>query len=296
MHGDKRYVTRLFRFDHLDSTDVLNNLYNQVRGEQGVGVAYQGSLIVTDQAVMIQRFEEIVRELDVPSGIKEKIWMVRVKNTSATEMAGRLAEIFAVQQMGTRRHAGRAARPARPAAAGPGAPGAGRGRRRRKKPDLASQLTITKLIPDERSNQLIVVANEQAYEWLLTIMKKLDVPIEGGGDGRFHIYYCEHANCDELAATLGAVTGVSVVGGVGRPAHRPHLGARARRRPRRRPRPGRRPPAAAAAPAVRGRRAGDLRRRHQLAGGLFVAEGLPVAAPGDRQAGCARASRSTSRR
>ena len=46
-------------------------------------------------------------------------------------------------------------------------------------------------------------------------MKKLDVPIEGGGDGRFHIYYCEHANCDELASTLAAVTGVSVVGGVG---------------------------------------------------------------------------------
>ena len=42
MYGDKRYVTRLFRFDHLESTDVLTNLYNQVRGEQGVGVAYQG--------------------------------------------------------------------------------------------------------------------------------------------------------------------------------------------------------------------------------------------------------------
>ena len=77
------------------------NLYNQVRGEQGIAVAFQGSLIITDQAVMLDRFGEIVRELDQPSVIKEKIWMVRVKNTSATEMAGRLAEIFAVQQMGT---------------------------------------------------------------------------------------------------------------------------------------------------------------------------------------------------
>jgi general secretion pathway protein D len=212
MYGDKRYVTRLFRFDHLESTDVLTNLYNQVRGEQGVGVAYQGSLIVTDQAVMIQRFEQLVRELDVPSGSKEKIWMVRVKNTSATEMASRLAEIFAVQQMGS---GGR--RPGAPGAPA-GAPPPAQGQARAvvsKKPDLNAQLTITKLIPDERSNQLIVVASEQAYEWLLTIMKKLDVPIEGGGDGRFHIYYCEHANCDELASTLAAVTGVAVVGGVG---------------------------------------------------------------------------------
>ena len=50
--------------------------------------------------------------------------MVRVKNTSATEMASRLAEIFAVQQMGT---GGR--RPGAPGRAGavpppaPAAPG-----------------------------------------------------------------------------------------------------------------------------------------------------------------------------
>ena len=284
MHGDKRYVTRLFRFDNLESTDVLTNLYNQVRGEQGVGVAYQGSLIVTDQAVMIQRFEDLVRELDVPSTNKEKIWMVRVKNTSATEMASRLAEIFAVQQMGSGgRRAG--------APGAPGAPPPPPGQARpvvQKKPDLTSQLTITKLIPDERSNQLIVVASEQAYEWLLTIMKKLDVPIEGGGDGRFHIYYCEHANCDELAATLAAVTGVAVVGGVGAARRTARTSIPGQPPPAPTPAPtGPGGPAAAAAPAVRGGRAGHLRRRHQLAGGVFVAQGLPVAAPGDRQAGSA---------
>ena len=46
------------------------------------------------------------------------------------------------------------------------------------------------------------------------LVKKLDVPIEGG-DGRIHVYYCENANCDELAATLGAVTGVAVSGAAG---------------------------------------------------------------------------------
>jgi general secretion pathway protein D len=206
--GGKRYITRLFRFENLEATDVLNSLYNQVRGEQGVGVAYQGSLIITDQAAMIDRFAEIARELDQPQGPKDKIWMVRIKNTSAAEMASRLAEIFSVQQLGTggRRAGGAAPPPPAPA----GAPKPPQVRK-----DLTSQLTITKLIPDERSNQLIVVANEQAYEWLLTILKKLDVPIEGGGDGRFHIYYCEFANCDELAQTLSAVTGVPVSGGGG---------------------------------------------------------------------------------
>ena len=81
-------------------------------------------------------------------------------------------------------------------------------------------MMISKIIPDERSNQLIVIANEQAYARVLTLVKKLDVPIEGG-DGRIHVYYCENANCDELAATLGAVTGIVVTGGG-------HLAARTR--------------------------------------------------------------------
>jgi general secretion pathway protein D len=56
-----------------------------------------------------------------------------------------------------------------------------------------------------------VIANERAYARVLTLVKKLDVPIEGG-DGRIHVYYCENANCDELAQTIGAVTGIAVSG------------------------------------------------------------------------------------
>ena len=77
--------------------------------------------------------------------------------------------------------------------------------------DLTTEMMISKIIPDERSNQLIVIANERAYARVLTLVKKLDVPIEGG-DGRIHVYYCENANCDELAQTIGAVTGVVVTG------------------------------------------------------------------------------------
>jgi general secretion pathway protein D len=47
------------------------------------------------------------------------------------------------------------------------------------------------------------------------LVHKLDVPLEeatGGSEGRFHVYCCENANCNELAATLSAITGVQVVG------------------------------------------------------------------------------------
>ncbi len=209
---DKSYITRMVRLQYLDPTEVTTNVLNRIKGESGdiVTVAPNG-LIITDQAVVIERLIEVLKEIDVAPLATDKIWMVRVTNTSATEMAGRLAEIFQIQQIGT---GGRRGPGGQPMAAPPLAPAAAAAKLL-KPPgqDLMSQMTISKLIPDERSNHLIVIANERAYDWLVTMIKRLDQPIEGGGDGRVHVYYCENANCDELAATLSAVAGISVVGG-----------------------------------------------------------------------------------
>src|SRR6185369_3921543 len=166
--------------------------------------APQGALIITDVASNLQRMMRILKEIDL-AGTGEKVWIVRIKNTAASEMAQKLAEIFQVAQLGGKGRGGGSPPPPTP---GKGPPKAG---------DLTAEMMISKIIPDERSNQLIVIANERAYARVLTLVKKLDVPIEGG-DGRIHVYYCENANCDELAATLGAVTGVAVSGGGGRPS------------------------------------------------------------------------------
>ena len=71
-------------------------------------------------------------------------------------------------------------------------------------------MTISKIIPDERSNQLIVIASERAYAAASSAWSTSWTCRSTDGDGRIHVYYCENANCDELAQTLGAVTGVSV--------------------------------------------------------------------------------------
>ncbi|HEY8922896.1 MAG TPA: type II secretion system secretin GspD, partial [Polyangia bacterium] len=198
--GD-RYVTRLVRVDHADANE-LSQVLLRLETEQGDIIVYppQGALVITDLESSIARMLKIVDELDQPT-LGEKVWIVRMKNTAATEMSQKLAEIFKVEQLGGRRGA---------AAAAPAAPGA----KPRSVADLAMEMTISKMIPDERSNQLIVIATERAYARLLTLIHKLDVPIEGG-DGRIHVYYCENANCDELGQTLTAITGVAVGGGGG---------------------------------------------------------------------------------
>ncbi len=202
---DKRYVTKLVRVSYLDTNELTNSLLNRLKSEAGDIISYRSSLIITDQAENIDRLVSIIKQFDTPSANRDKIWMIRIKNTSATDMAGRVAEIMPVLQLGSGQKRAPGSPPPAPPKPHPGPPG-----------DLSTEMTITKIVPDERSNSLIVVANQRAYEWLVVLVRKLDVSpedsVRGGTDDRFHIYNCAYANCDELAATLSAVTGVQVVG------------------------------------------------------------------------------------
>ncbi len=198
--NNESYVTRLIRVENADPNEVAQ-VFGRLKGPQGDVIVYapQGALIVTDLASNVSRMMAILKQIDQP-GTGERVWIISVKNTSAADMAQKLGDIFQVAKLG-----GKGATNTPPPA---------NAQNRIKPGDLTTEMMISKIIPDERSNQLIVIANERAYARVLTLVHRLDVPIEGG-DGRIHVYYCENANCDELAATIGAVTGVTVTGAAG---------------------------------------------------------------------------------
>lgn len=214
--ADKRFVTKLIKVENIDSNELNNTVLQRIKGEAGDIVAYRYTLVITDTAENIARMEKIVKEFDLPAAHPhDKIWMVRIRNMSASDMAQRVAEIVPVQAVGTggiRRQAfgGIPGAPPPPPAAAAAA--------QQKWPlpgDLSVETQITKIVPEDRSNSLIIIANDRAYDWLVTIIRKIDQPIAEGGDGKVHVYYCEHANCDELAMTLSAVAGVQVAGAAG---------------------------------------------------------------------------------
>ncbi len=203
---DERHVTRLFRFQYLDPTAVVSELFKHLRGEKGVALAFGGTIVATDRATMLERFGEIVRELDRPEVARERLWLVRVKRGSARAMAARLAQIFQVRQPTQRpgqRLVPRPA-PARPAKSPPPSP-------RKAAHRLDELLTIEKLIADDRSGRLIVVAREPAHELLRAIMSRLELTPDPAEHDLVHLYPCEYAECLQLAATLSAITGVPLL-------------------------------------------------------------------------------------
>ena len=205
--ANRRYATQLVQLQHLDAVDFTNKVLNRLKSQTADIVAYHSSLIITDLSDNIKRMLRIIREFDVPDSTRDKIWIVRVKHMSVLDMASRISEIATVLNLGTGKR-NLKAQPPKP----------------RPKPkatthrSLLTELTITKIVPDVRTNSLVVVANERAYEWMLAMVRRLDRPLESGIDGsgsRFHVYPCKNANCNELAAALGAIAGVEIVGSLG---------------------------------------------------------------------------------
>src|SRR4029079_15171208 len=62
-----------------------------------------------------------------------------------------------------------------------------------------------KIVPDERGNSLIIVANDPDYRRLLELINRMDV--KQSGEGELHVLPLQYAACKELSQTLNQILG-----------------------------------------------------------------------------------------
>ncbi|MCS6914790.1 MAG: type II secretion system secretin GspD [Myxococcales bacterium] len=207
----EQYVTRMLRLQHVTPEEVVQVL-NRLKGRDGDITPYgpTNTLVITDTASNIKRMEQVVRALDVPMG-SEKIWVIRLKNVVAGEVAQMLQQIFGVGKPGPGTSQPRRA----PISVTP--PSTGTDVATVQTAETAVDLSISQVIPDERTNSLILVATERTYQRVLALIRRLEQ--QGGelgsGGGRVHVYSLENANAEDLAGVLQGL-GVSVSASGGR--------------------------------------------------------------------------------
>jgi general secretion pathway protein D len=221
------YVTKMIRLDHIGTEDVLP-IINRLKSQAGdVIAAPPSTLIITDGADNIRRVEEVIGLLDIPLG-GERIWTVKLQNVGATEMATLLQQIF--QPKGGGGGGGGAARPRVNLASGvPGQPPQPVGGGGDQAGGPGVDLSVSQIIPEDRTNTLIIVATDRAFQRILGLINRLD---QAGGpldtaSGRVHVYFLANANAEDMATTLSSI-GVSATrggggssGGRGGPGGRP---------------------------------------------------------------------------
>ncbi len=187
---DDRMITKIVRVKYVDPNTLLPTL-KQLASKDGDIFLYAptNALIISDTGNNLYRLEKIMEELDKP-GFVQEIHLYQLTYAVASQMAEKLTNIFDVK-------GGQGGAPAptfRPAPA----PGEQAPPLREKRDDEDTK--ISKIIADDRTNKLIIIATKKSFEDIVEVIKKLDVPVPG--EGQVHVYYLQYADADQLANTL----------------------------------------------------------------------------------------------
>jgi general secretion pathway protein D len=210
------YITRLIPLKYVDANNMVATLQPLVSPD-GLLAAYSptNTLIVIDTAAQTDRLSKILTQLDV-EGFEQGIEVVRLNYAFAGDIAALLQQVLGEQGEGagttprTQPGAAPDARLRRGGATPGGAPGAAGG----VVSGGTSPERAFKIIPDERTNALIVMAGTVEMRRIKDLIARLDVPLPLG-TGRIHVYYLKYANALELGGVLGSLIGGGGGGGMG---------------------------------------------------------------------------------
>lgn len=202
------FITRIIGMKNISALDMSNAIKNLV-SKQGNLFAYPATntLIVTDTGSNIARLLRIIKELD-QVGPSEAIEIIPLKFATAKDIAQKITQLYEEEQPAPTRRRTRAARG------------------RRAGPELEETPYLSKVIPDDRTNSVIVLASNRAIEKVRALIARLDTKLEEGAEGTIHVHYLKHADAKDLAEVLSALTATSItagrqVGAAGRGANAP---------------------------------------------------------------------------
>src|SRR5262245_11638571 len=186
--GDE-VITQLIPLQYTSATDVLNLLRPFVPAQGAITATRDTNLlVVTDAAANIRRLLDILKLVDVDVALNE-LQILPLKNADAQDVAQILTQLFAsgrFRPSGAQLPPGVTPPPAPPPA--PGAPPTAP-----RPPTGADQGAADRtplIVPERRSNALVVYARKQEMETIARLVEKLDADIYGGQ--RVLLYFAEN--------------------------------------------------------------------------------------------------------
>lgn len=207
-------VTQMFFVQNGDAKEMATVL-EKFKSDAGDITVYPATnlLIITDWGSTIRRLSKILDEIDKP-GLGEQVYVVEVKYAKASEMAQLLSEVFKPANTGAAAPAGKATPKRTPKGEEKTTADVTPVVATTEANPLAADASVSKIIPDERTNQLIIVSSKASYEKVLYLLGKLDVVVPGSDS--IHVIRLQNASAKDLSTVLSSLSkGGSTTTGAG---------------------------------------------------------------------------------
>ncbi|MHB8808840.1 MAG: type II secretion system secretin GspD [Desulfobulbaceae bacterium] len=189
-YPEDKVVTQLISLTYSDPEEV-KRLIAPLVSKSSVVISHpdSGLLILTDVLSNITRLLEIIRAVDVPS-VGDEMVLIPLVHASADSVAKALSQLFVKTA-------------------------AKQGQRQ----------DMVKIIPYERTNSLIVIADKGSIQKVRDLVAKIDTEAPQG-TGKIQVYYLQHARADEIVKVLTNLPSDKATQG-GAPAATPEAAAKA---------------------------------------------------------------------
>lgn len=187
------YITRVIQLKYINADEAARVFRNFLPPNSRM-LAYDqtNTLIVTDTAANIKKVADMIEVLDVES-FDEKLEVISIRNAASQDIARLIDQLL---PGGGRRPTG---------APTPGVPRFGTAAFAARKTKEGG--VISHVIPDDRTNSIIVSANGKGLEQIRQLVKKLDSKVTGTpGGSKIHVVYLQFADAEQTAQTLNNLT------------------------------------------------------------------------------------------
>jgi general secretion pathway protein D len=198
--GTDNFVTQIIELDNVTVSDI-STVVKELSGPSAKVIAYAptNTLILTDAAYNIRRVYRIIKQMDVAAP-RSHLEVIPIRFATAADVERILEEVYGVAAAASTTTAAAASTPA----------ARRRGRAAEAEPAAAASATnvgsegafISKIIADERTNSLILMANDEAIAKVKELVAQVDVDIDPSSRSQIHVIYLDHANAEEVASVL----------------------------------------------------------------------------------------------
>lgn len=185
-------ITRIIHLKHI-SAEAVNRDLRILSSKDGEMSIYPptNSLILSDYGSNIDRVMKIISQLDVP-GFEDQLEVIPVRYAKAKDLADLIDKIVNKGQGGTNNRSGGFT--------------AGVPRFTRPTGSQGSQgSAYYMVIPDDRTNSLIVVGNKAGISRIKKLLSQLDFRIPSDQNGGVYVYYVKHGDAKKISATLQGI-------------------------------------------------------------------------------------------
>ena len=195
---NEQMMTRMFKVKYVE-IEQLRGVLQQLVTPSGDTIPFQpDTIIINDLGSNMKRLEKVIEQLDSRSA-SDEIRVLQIQYATAQEIADKVQKLFESKAQKPGQRPGNIAVPpapaqgAQPSTSSPTPTTTGT-------ESSGGPATLSQLIPDERTNKLIIIASPGAMDRIMALVREIDIPISG--EGRINVYPLENANAEDLASTL----------------------------------------------------------------------------------------------